>query len=94
MFRRSLSPGEGLMLVQNKDDRINATIHMMFMRFDLCVVWINRSCQVVDIQHAHTWGLAFVPRAPAAYILELNTAHMNDFHIGDKVRMDEYEPTK
>jgi hypothetical protein len=92
MFRQSISSGAGLLLVQKKDDKINATIHMMFMWFDLCVVWINQACQVVDVQHAHRWGIAFTPRAPAAYVLELHTDHLNDFQIGDKVRIDELLP--
>ena len=88
MFRASLAPGKGLLLVQKKDDKLNAAIHMMFMRFDICVVWVNQAYQVVDVQHAHRWGLAFVPRAPASYVLELNTVHMNDFHVGDKVNFE------
>lgn len=89
MLKRILQPGEGLLLVNKSDDKINATIHMLFMRFDICVVWINQARQVVDIQHAHRWGLAFIPRTPACYILELNTNHINDFHIGDRVQFDD-----
>lgn len=94
MFRQSIPPEEGLLLVQKKDDKINATIHMMFMRFDLCVVWINQAYQVVDVQHAHRWGLAFTPRSPATFVLELHTDHINDFHTGDKVRIHETQPVE
>jgi uncharacterized membrane protein (UPF0127 family) len=61
---------------------------MMFMRFDICAVWINKACEVVDARYARRWGLAFAPRKAASYVLELNTAHMDDFCIGDKVRID------
>ena len=89
MFRESIPAGEGLLLVQKKDDKLGASIHMMFMRFDICAVWINQACEVVDVRYAPRWGLAFAPRASACYILEMNTAHLNDFSIGDKVSIDE-----
>jgi uncharacterized membrane protein (UPF0127 family) len=88
MFRESISSGEGLLLVQKKEDKLSSSIHMMFMRFDICAVWINKACEVVDVRYARRWGLAFAPRSAALYVLELNTAHMDDFRIGDKVRID------
>jgi len=92
MFRESVPPGEGLLLVQKNEDKLSATIHMMFMRFDICAVWINKACEVVDVRYARRWGLAFAPRAAASYVLELNTVHINDFSIGDKVKIDESLP--
>ncbi|OGO70256.1 MAG: hypothetical protein A2Z49_09160 [Chloroflexi bacterium RBG_19FT_COMBO_56_12] len=89
MFRESIPAGEGLLLVQKKDDKLSATIHMMFMRFDICAVWMNKACEVVDVRYARRWGLAFAPRTAACYVLELNAARINDFCIGDKVHIDE-----
>jgi uncharacterized membrane protein (UPF0127 family) len=89
MFRESIPAHEGLLLVQKSEDRLSATIHMMFMRFDICAVWINKACEVVDVRYARRWGLAFTPRTAACCVLELNAARINDFCIGDKVRIDE-----
>lgn len=92
MFRKTLPTGEGLMLVQKKEDRISSSIHMMFMHFDICAVWINQALEVVDVRYARRWGLAYVPRSPACYVLELNADHIKDFSTGDKVKIDELQP--
>jgi uncharacterized membrane protein (UPF0127 family) len=93
MFRESIPTSEGLLLVQKGEDKLSATIHMMFMRFDICAVWINKACEVVDVRYARRWGLAYAPRAAAGYVLELNAARINDFCIGDKVSIDEPVPS-
>lgn len=89
MFRESISAEEGLLLVQNREDKLSATIHMMFMRFDICAVWINNAREVVDVRYARRWGLAFAPRTAARYVLELSTSRINDFCIGDRLQIDE-----
>lgn len=88
MFRKSIAVGVGLLLVNKKQDRVGAGIHMLNMRFDICVVWINQAGEVVDVSYAQRWRLAYTPHAPACYVLELNTEHINDFNIGDKVQID------
>ena len=93
MFRKAIPAGQGLLLVQKNEDRLSAGIHMMFMRFDICAVWINKAGEVVDVRYARRWALAYVPRAAASYVLELDVSHINDFSIGDKVRIDDAQPT-
>lgn len=73
------------LLVERNDSKINATIHMFFMRFDLCVVWINTAYEVVDVQVARRWRPAYTPEKPARYILETNVANFGKFKVGDRV---------
>ena len=48
-FRERLDPDDGLLLVQGtRDSRIDSSIHMLFVPFDLNVVWINTEMTVVD----------------------------------------------
>jgi hypothetical protein len=89
MFTASLPENHGLLLVQASDSRINASIHMMFMRIDLAVVWINSHFEVVDRVLARKWKLGYLPNQPAKYVLEANSTRLNDFNIGDKVRFEE-----
>ncbi|NJD59874.1 MAG: hypothetical protein C3F13_12095 [Anaerolineales bacterium] len=89
MFTQSLPKNYGLLLVQGSDSRINASIHMMFMRMDLAVVWINSTFEVVDRVLARKWKLSYVPQFPARYVLETNVSSLNDFYIGDKVAFEE-----
>ena len=89
MFRRSLPAGEGLLLVQSKDSRLDSSIHMMFMWIDLAIVWINNANEVVDVRLARRWRLAYVSQKPARYVLELNVARLDDFKVGDKLQFSE-----
>jgi uncharacterized protein len=84
-FCRYLPEDQGLLLVQHRDSRVDASIHMMFVWIDLAVVWINSAGEVVDVRLARRWRPAYVPRRPARYILELNAARLDDFVIGDRV---------
>lgn len=91
MFRPSLPEGEGLLLMQKKDSRLDAAIHMIGMAFDIGVVWINSTGHVVDLRLAKRWRL-YLPRQSACWTLEIHPNRLTDFHIGDKVYLDEGIP--
>lgn len=92
MFYDRIPVGQGLLLAYAKDDRLNSTIHMMNMRFDLCVVWIDLADQVVDVRLAQRGWHVYTPRTAASKVLEMETAHMEDFKIGEKVHIDDAQP--
>ena len=86
MFRDRLEPDDGLLLVQGKhDSRIDTSIHMLFVPFDLTVIWINTDMTVVDKIVAKTWRPAYAPAKPACFILEIHPERWDDYQIGDKV---------
>jgi uncharacterized membrane protein (UPF0127 family) len=89
MFTPDLPENEGLLLVQGSDSRLNASIHMMFMRMDLAVFWINSEYIVVERVLARRWKLGYIPKRPAKYVLETGVSSLNDFNIGDKVSFEE-----
>lgn len=85
MFRPRLSPDEGLLLVEKQDSRLNTSIHMLFVPFDLAVFWINSDMTVVDKVIAKSWRPAYFPKAAARYTLELHPLRSEDYAIGDRV---------
>jgi uncharacterized protein len=85
MFRSSLAPGQGLLLVEGRDSRLDTAIHMLFVFMDLAVIWINSEKVVVDSVLARAWRPAYAPRQPARYILEIHPDRLNEFKIGDKI---------
>jgi len=86
MFRQSLDPDDGLLLVQGRrDSRLDTSIHMLFVPFDLFVVWINTDMTVVDKVIAKGWRPAYAPAKPACYILEIHPDRWDDYQIGDTV---------
>jgi uncharacterized membrane protein (UPF0127 family) len=84
-FRRSLPPDEGLLLVEAREARLDAAIHMLFVPFDLAVFWIDSGMHVVDKVLARSWRPAYLPAAPARYILELHPDRWGDYQVGHSV---------
>ncbi len=83
MFRRSLPERTGVLLVQSRESRMDASIHMFFMWMDLAVVWIDAQRRVVDVRLARRWMPAYLPQRPARYVLELPAGCQADFATGD-----------
>lgn len=85
MFRNRLGLDEGLLLVEGRDSRLDASIHMFFVPFDLAVFWIDSRLTVVDKVIAKSWKPAYLPKQPARYILEIHPERWGNYEIGDKV---------
>ena len=85
MFRSRLSRDEGLVLVGTRDSRLDSSIHMFFVSFDLSVIWINSAMHVVDKVLARSWRPAYFSKQPAKYVLEIHPERWGDFEIGDTV---------
>lgn len=87
-FRRSMPEDEGILLVQSRESKLDAAIHMFFMWMDITVVWLNKEKQVVDKRIAKRWHPIYVPQAPAMYVLELAPIWQDHFSIGDQIEFD------
>jgi uncharacterized membrane protein (UPF0127 family) len=84
-FRRHLATDEGLVLVEAHDNRVSTGIHMLFVFFDLAVIWVNNEGQVVDTVLARPWRPAYVPQAPARYVIEGHPRLLSEVAVGDYV---------
>lgn len=85
MFSKELKLDEGLLFVHPRESRMDASIHMLFMFYDLAIIWINSRFEVVDTTLAKKWRPIYVPSAPAFYTLEAHTRQLNNFKIGNKL---------
>lgn len=86
-FRARLSRDVGLLLVGKRDSRLDSSIHMLFVAFDLAVFWINSDMQVVDKILAKSWRPAYFSKKPAKYVLELHPQRWGDYEIGETVEI-------
>ena len=84
-FRSRFSPTEGLLLVGTRNSRLDSAIHMLFVSFDLTVIWINSELQVVDKVLAKSWRPAYFSKQPARYVLEIHPERLGEYDIGDAV---------
>ena len=82
----SLARDEGLILVGTRDSRLESSIHMLFVSFDLAVIWINSNMQIVDKVLAKSWRPAYFSKQPAKYVLEVHPERWEEFQVGDAVQ--------
>lgn len=87
MFRSRLELNDGLLLVEKRNSRLDTSIHMFFVPFDLAVFWINSEMQIVDKVIAKSWRPAYMSKADAQYTLEIHPDRFGDYEIGDKVEI-------
>ena len=88
-FRPRLGRDEGLVLAGRRDSRLDSSIHMLFVRFDLAVVWINYNMMVVDKILAKSWRPAYFSKHAAKYVLEIHPDRWDDFEMGDTVKFND-----
>lgn len=85
-FRSRLARDEGLLLAGRRDSRLDSSIHMLFVPFELTVVWINSKMQVVDKVLAKPWRPAYFSNQPAKYVLEIHPERWAEYEVGDIVQ--------
>lgn len=87
MFRRRLATDEGLWLRGSRLSRLESAIHMLFVFFDLGVLWLDDRGVVVDRRLARRWRPLYISRRPARDVLEIAPARLEEFQIGDALRL-------
>jgi uncharacterized membrane protein (UPF0127 family) len=85
MFSRDLDRDAGLIFVENKETRINTSIHMLFMNFDLTILWLDKHRVVVDKVLAKRWVPFYFSKHLAQYVVELHHSTFNHYSIGDNL---------
>jgi len=91
-FRRQIHLGDAVILAESTDGIGLTSIHMMFVFMPIAAIWINSAGLVVDSKLARPFRLAYVPRAPARYVLEGPPELLDLFHLGDQVRFEPLVP--
>jgi uncharacterized membrane protein (UPF0127 family) len=85
-FRKTLAPGEGLVLVEEGDGRLSSGITMLFVFMDLGVVWVNGDGFIVDAVVARSWRPSYLPQHPARYVIEAAPEIVHEVRPGDSVQ--------
>ena len=84
MLRKSLAPGEGLLL------RDCPAIHCCFMRFPIDVVYLDQEMTVTGVETVCPWHLG--GQFPGTkHVLELELGRGSDLQVGMQLRLKECE---
>lgn len=89
MLAPDLPERGGLLLVEQSTSRVNASIHMLFMRYDLAVIWMDEQFRVVDRVLAKRWHPSYLPARAARYTLETRPEYLSEFQPGDQILVEE-----
>ena len=85
MFSKTLRPDVGIILVEKAESKLNTSIHMFFMNYDITVLWLDKNLVIVDKTLAKKWMPYYGPKAPAQYVVELHASRLSDFTVGEKL---------
>jgi len=85
MFKKDLGINGGIVLAENRESRLNTSIHMFFMCFDIAVFWLDKELIVVDKVLARKWRPLYAPKHPAQFVLELHPSKISEYSIGDQL---------
>lgn len=64
------------------------SIHMLGMRFPICVAWLDDQGKVVHSTVAKPWGLYYGSPKPAWYVLEVHPQSISDLGVGVAVKWE------
>ena len=87
MGRKSIQCDQGMLFTLARPSKLDASIHMFFMRFEIAVVWLSEELTVVDKTIAKRWRPAYAPAQPAKYILETHPSQIDNFSLEDRVEL-------
>lgn len=87
MFEKSIASHEGILLKMEQLSRLNASIHMLFMNFDIAVIWLDENLVVSDTTLAKRWRLYYAPSKPSLSVIETHPDRLDDFRIGDQLEL-------
>ncbi len=63
------------------------TIHTVFMRFPIDVIWLDRGLKIVDIRrNVKPYRFPIAPRKKSMYVIELPAQKELAVNIGDKLK--------
>lgn len=69
-----------------RESRLEASIHMLFVFFPIDVLWLDKNKRVVDKREAlKPFVLSAVPKKAAKYIVELPAGKAKAVKTGDKL---------
>jgi len=84
-LRGPLTESEGLVLVERRESRMDASIHMFFVSFPIAAVWLDTRFRVVDQCLAEPWRPFYAPKAPAQYVLEAAPSLLQKISTDDEL---------
>lgn len=91
MFQKEIQEDQAIMLVYPHASKVDSAIHMLFMNFDIAVLWLDERDTIVDRVLAKRWHLYYAPSKPACKIIEAHPVRLVDYRLLDRVQFSSCE---
>jgi uncharacterized membrane protein (UPF0127 family) len=86
-FAKPLKNKQALILVAEKESVRETMIDMLFVFFQIDVLWLDKNKKVVDIRRSvKPFTFLIIPKRPAKYIIELKEGTTNNINLGDELK--------
>lgn len=82
MGRKSIGAQEGLLLKKV------SCIHMCFMRFSICAVYLDKNFCVIDKETVKPWRCGKFCKG-AVHVLEMHESRLNDIRLSEKLVLED-----
>lgn len=93
MFEKKNRFDYGLVFDFNRETRMGASIHMLFVFFPIDLVYLDEKKKVTDIRLSIApWTLNYTPKKPSRFLAELPVGAAKGIQIGDKLDWTSSEP--
>ena len=88
MFKKDTDHPLLFEIPQNVNNRYRSSIHSLFMRFDLKLIFIDGNNIIYEIADLKPWHY-HIPKKSAQYIIEFNKNNFNNYNlkIGDEIEL-------
>lgn len=91
MFRKSLPRQEAIALCYSRESKLDTSIHMFFMNFDIAVFWLDNQHKIVDKILAKKWKPFYASTRPSSIVIEAHPDRLNDYQINDLLQFNTCE---
>lgn len=86
MFERKKNFNYALVFEFEGEQKMRASIHMMFVFFPIDAIYLNKGKKVVDIKLGlKPFTLNYTPKGKARYLIELPKGTANEIKLGDQL---------
>lgn len=88
MGKKETEVDYALLFEWEEEKRMERSIHMLFMKFPIQAVFLNRNKQVVDVATLTPWMGNYTPKKKCQYVAELPAKWGKKVKIGDNWNFD------
>ncbi|MEM4257022.1 MAG: DUF192 domain-containing protein, partial [Candidatus Diapherotrites archaeon] len=85
MFESKEKFDYALIFVLEKESRIRASVHMLFVFFPIGILYLDKNKKVREKAILKPWRLNYTPKKPAKYFIEIPLEYLRKVEINDKI---------